>query len=102
MGRFAIFGIILPMRQRWKGTRVGVKTGFIKPSALGVPYYGVVGLTEESPRSTLSLRVPHRPAGGPALDETGVVPTAEEICPSLRRSVDVVAVPGLDPGIRPG
>ena len=37
MGRFALFGFVVPPRERWKGTRVSVKNGTIKPSRFAVP-----------------------------------------------------------------
>jgi hypothetical protein len=37
LGRFAVLGVVVPMRNPWSGTRVRVHSGFVKPSKVILP-----------------------------------------------------------------
>ena len=46
LGRFTIFGIIQPGKDKWEGTKIHVKHGLIKPGRFVVPY-GLVDLFKD-------------------------------------------------------
>ena len=54
MGRFALFGIIEPMDMKWRGTRVGVRAGRIKPSRITLPP-ALLNYLQERARQTADL-----------------------------------------------
>jgi len=54
LGRFMIFGLLQEGPDKWKGTKVHVKQGVLKPGEFSIPY-GILGYLKERAITTAAM-----------------------------------------------